>query len=102
MKRLILLTVIVLQYLTIVSQTTVNCLIKTSLGNIQIELYPEKAAITVENFLKYVDSGFYTESNFYRVCTEENEADREIEHLNGRLQRLQDQFELYKSMNGDD
>src|SRR5690606_10463470 len=30
-------------------------LMKTSLGEIVIELYPEKAPKTVENFLKYVD-----------------------------------------------
>ena len=31
----------------------------TSLGAITLELYPDKAPITVENFLKYVDEGFY-------------------------------------------
>jgi cyclophilin family peptidyl-prolyl cis-trans isomerase len=41
--------------------------IKTSLGAITIELYPEKAPKTVENFLQYVKSGFYTDSIFHRV-----------------------------------
>lgn len=41
--------------------------IKTSLGAITIELYPEKAPKTVENFLQYVKSGFYKDSIFHRV-----------------------------------
>ena len=39
----------------------------TSLGDITIELYPDKAPITVENFLQYVDSGFYDGTIFHRV-----------------------------------
>lgn len=41
--------------------------IKTSHGSIQVELYPEKAPATVENFLQYVDSGFYDGTIFHRV-----------------------------------
>lgn len=41
--------------------------IKTSLGAITVELYPNKAPKTVENFLQYVKSGFYTDSIFHRV-----------------------------------
>ena len=40
---------------------------ETSLGTITIELDKEKAPITVENFLKYVDSGFYDNLIFHRV-----------------------------------
>ena len=39
----------------------------TSMGTITIELDPEKAPITVENFLKYVDDGFYDNLIFHRV-----------------------------------
>jgi len=39
----------------------------TSEGKITIELDPEKAPITVENFLKYVDAGFYDNLIFHRV-----------------------------------
>jgi cyclophilin family peptidyl-prolyl cis-trans isomerase len=39
----------------------------TSFGPITIELDKEKAPITVENFLKYVDSGFYDNLIFHRV-----------------------------------
>lgn len=41
--------------------------IKTSLGNFTVELYPEKAPKTVENFLQYVDEGFYKNTIFHRV-----------------------------------
>ncbi len=39
----------------------------TSLGEIVIELDPEKAPITVENFLQYVDDGQYDGTIFHRV-----------------------------------
>jgi cyclophilin family peptidyl-prolyl cis-trans isomerase len=41
--------------------------LQTSMGQIVIELYPDKAPISVENFLKYVDSGFYSGTIFHRV-----------------------------------
>lgn len=42
-------------------------LMTTSMGDIKIELYPEQAPITVENFLKYVESGFFEGTIFHRV-----------------------------------
>jgi peptidyl-prolyl cis-trans isomerase A (cyclophilin A) len=39
----------------------------TSKGAIEVELYPEKAPKTVENFLAYVDAGFYDGTVFHRV-----------------------------------
>ena len=42
-------------------------LMKTSLGEIERELSEEKATKTVENFLRYVDEGFYNETIFHRV-----------------------------------
>lgn len=40
---------------------------KTSQGNITLELYPDKAPKTVENFLKYAKGGFYKGTIFHRV-----------------------------------
>src|SRR5262245_14829549 len=40
---------------------------ETSLGTIKIELDPEKAPITVKNFLGYVDDKFYDGTVFHRV-----------------------------------
>lgn len=42
-------------------------LIKTSMGDIVVELYPEEAPITVENFKSYVEEGFYDGLVFHRV-----------------------------------
>src|SRR6476659_7234060 len=48
-------------------------LIETSFGDIEVELYPEKAPASVAAFLSYVDSGLYKNSSFYRVLKEENQ-----------------------------
>ncbi len=42
-------------------------LIRTSEGEITLRLYPEKAPLSVANFLAYVDSGFYKGTIFHRV-----------------------------------
>lgn len=41
--------------------------LKTNMGEIVIELYPEAAPKTVDNFLKYVKSGHYKGTIFHRV-----------------------------------
>lgn len=41
--------------------------LQTTEGTILVELYPEKAPKTVENFLEYVKSGFYNGIIFHRV-----------------------------------
>jgi peptidyl-prolyl cis-trans isomerase A (cyclophilin A) len=41
--------------------------IKTSLGNIKLELYPKKAPLTVKNFLMYVKKKSYNGTVFHRV-----------------------------------
>jgi peptidyl-prolyl cis-trans isomerase A (cyclophilin A)/peptidyl-prolyl cis-trans isomerase B (cyclophilin B) len=41
--------------------------IKTNLGAMTLELYPDKAPETVKNFLGYVKSGFYDGTVFHRV-----------------------------------
>ena len=41
--------------------------LKTSHGNIVIELYADKAPKTVANFLQYVKDGFYAGTIFHRV-----------------------------------
>ena len=42
-------------------------LLETSLGNLLIGLYPDKAPITVENFLRYARAGHYDGTIFHRV-----------------------------------
>ncbi|MGH8215128.1 MAG: peptidylprolyl isomerase, partial [Rhodanobacteraceae bacterium] len=41
--------------------------LKTSMGDIVIELFPDKAPKTVANFLQYVKDGFYAGTVFHRV-----------------------------------
>lgn len=41
--------------------------LKTSKGEIRIELFPEIAPLTVRNFERYVQSGFYDDTVFHRV-----------------------------------
>ena len=48
-------------------QTNPTVLMKTSMGDIKIEIYPDKAPITVKNFLQYVNEGFYEKTIFHRV-----------------------------------
>ncbi|MBM4288075.1 MAG: peptidyl-prolyl cis-trans isomerase [Deltaproteobacteria bacterium] len=41
--------------------------LETSLGDIVLELYPDKSPVTVENFVQYVKDGFYDGTIFHRV-----------------------------------
>lgn len=41
--------------------------LKTSAGTIVLELYPDKAPLTVKNFLQYVKDGYYDGTIFHRV-----------------------------------
>ncbi len=40
---------------------------ETSKGEIVLVLYPDKAPLTVKNFINYVDAGFYNGTIFHRV-----------------------------------
>lgn len=42
-------------------------LIKTNVGNIEVELNGQKAPISTKNFLTYTDNGFYKGTTFHRV-----------------------------------
>lgn len=46
---------------------TVQVLMKTSQGDITLELDRERAPVSVENFLTYADSGHYNGTVFHRV-----------------------------------
>ena len=45
----------------------------TSLGEIELELYPDKAPVTVENFLRLVDGEHLEGGTFYRVVSPHND-----------------------------
>ncbi|WP_019441640.1 peptidylprolyl isomerase A [Moritella marina] len=44
-----------------------KALIKTNLGDITVELYADKAPVSVANFINYVESDFYSGIIFHRV-----------------------------------
>ncbi len=49
------------------AETTVVVAINTSMGSIKVQLWPDKAPATVENFLRYVKEGRYDGTIFHRV-----------------------------------
>ena len=52
-----------------------------------IELFPHKAPLTFENFLRYVDEGRYNDFHFYRVVDLKNQKNNnvKIEVIQGGL-----------------
>ena len=44
-----------------------HIIIETEMGDIEVELFRDKAPKTTAAFLSYIDSGFYNNSSFYRV-----------------------------------
>jgi len=47
--------------------STLQVVMETSKGEIVLELYRDKAPLTVKNFLAYMDAGFYSHTIFHRV-----------------------------------
>ncbi|MCF7854255.1 MAG: peptidyl-prolyl cis-trans isomerase [Candidatus Pacebacteria bacterium] len=50
-----------------IERQTPIAVMQTSLGTIEIELFPEDAPGTVRNFINYVEEGFYDHTIFHRV-----------------------------------
>ena len=51
----------------LLAQDVTRALMKTSMGDIHLELYPDKAPASVENFVQYAKDGFYDGTIFHRV-----------------------------------
>jgi len=51
----------------VVKSSNPSIVIETTMGNITIELYADKAPKTVKNFMGYVMSGYYTNTIFHRI-----------------------------------
>lgn len=67
-------------------ETTARITMATSQGDIDIEIYLDKAPITAGNFLKLVDGGHLDGGTFYRVVTYENDnGNPKIEVIQGGL-----------------
>ena len=71
-KLLILLTAVVFISCSHPKYKNPHVLFNTDYGEVEVELYPDKAPKTVAAFLLYVDSGYYKNSSFYRVLSNEN------------------------------
>ena len=52
-----------------VTDSSSNVLLKTNLGDIEIELFSEKVPLTVGNFTKLAGEGFYNGTKFHRVIS---------------------------------
>ncbi|MCI5106703.1 MAG: peptidylprolyl isomerase [Pseudomonadales bacterium] len=52
---------------SVLAQDNPVVIMETNKGTIKIELWADKAPITVENFLRYTDNGFYDGLIFHRV-----------------------------------
>ena len=78
MKKVISFIIALFVYFSVQGQSVIHALIETEIGSIALELYPEKAPLTVANFLEYVQSKSYNQSSFFRVCTPQNEAERNV------------------------
>ena len=51
------------------AQGNPQAVIHTSMGEIRLELYPDQAPASVENFVNYANSGFYDGTIFHRVIS---------------------------------
>ncbi|HFX6241292.1 TPA: peptidylprolyl isomerase [Acinetobacter baumannii] len=65
MKKLLMLLCLGVSSHSVWANTLVE--MQTNLGNIEIELYDDKAPMSVNNFKGYIKSGFYKETIFHRV-----------------------------------
>jgi len=51
------------------SSNNPTAIIHTSMGEISIELFADKSPVSVENFIRYAQSGFYDGTVFHRVIS---------------------------------
>jgi peptidyl-prolyl cis-trans isomerase A (cyclophilin A) len=60
---------------------------KTPLGNIELEIYQDKAPVTANHFLKNVDENIFNDACFYRVVRQDNQKHKtiKIEVIQGGL-----------------
>lgn len=54
-------------------ESRIPVVIKTTMGDIRVEIDAEKAPITASNFLRYVDAGLYDGGSFFRTVHVDNQ-----------------------------
>ena len=70
----------------------------TSQGDIEVELYPDKAPKTVAAFLSYIDSRYFKNSEFYRVLFTEGMGGENYGLIQGGIAMSNEK--LYNSLPG--
>jgi peptidyl-prolyl cis-trans isomerase A (cyclophilin A) len=60
------------------AQRLPHVVFKTERGEIEVEIDTVRAPITGNNFLRYVDGGFFTNGSFYRVVRPDNQPNDSI------------------------
>lgn len=94
MIRHVLLAVLLAFGVAQADEGTVRVTMSTSEGDIDIDLYLDKAPITAGNFLKLVDNGDMDGGSFYRVVTYENDnGSPKIEVIQGGLGAASEGFD---------
>ena len=70
-RRILIIMMILFSLLSTTAEAAKNpkVVLETSMGDITLELYPDKAPVTVKNFLTYVDEKFYDGTIFHRVIS---------------------------------
>lgn len=86
------------------ADTTPQVVFQTTLGDLRIALAPDKAPITVENFLHYVDSGFYNGVIFHRIVpgfvVQGGGFDQEYQHKATQAPIANESFNGLKNLRG--
>jgi peptidyl-prolyl cis-trans isomerase A (cyclophilin A) len=52
--------------------------LETEFGTITAELYPDRAPVTVENFLRHLEAGYYQDAIFHRSVRPDNQPDDSV------------------------
>ena len=55
-----------------------HVVVRTELGDIELEIDSARAPVTAANFLRYVDAGLYTNSRFHRSVKPDNQPQNAI------------------------
>ncbi|MDE0743085.1 MAG: peptidylprolyl isomerase [Woeseiaceae bacterium] len=80
------LAIFLVNYVSANEEKIINVTLQTTVGTIHIELYSEKAPISVANFLRYADDGYFNNTSFYRAVRYENDnGSPKIEVIQGGI-----------------
>ena len=82
----LVLAISLVKYVSANEEKIINVTLQTTVGTIHIELYSEKAPISVANFLRYADDGYFNNTSFYRAVRYENDnGSPKIEVIQGGI-----------------